>query len=164
MSFSRRKNIMASAGAFVLVFLVTLVFFLVEGRTRINGVIFFPEPTRKGLSGEPRRFYRQETLEGNVRLLVREMLLGPMDIRHTNIFPPNTSLKSVFVRDGAAYLDFSPDILFLDTHARLSFDELLAAVRQTVLFNYRQFADVIITINGQMPGYPSFFPKEGQNL
>ncbi|MCL1817723.1 MAG: GerMN domain-containing protein, partial [Spirochaetaceae bacterium] len=153
-----------SVGAFVLVFLIALVFFLFDGRTRINGVIFFPEPAQTGLSGEPRRIYRQETLEGNVRLLVREMLLGPMDIRHMNIFPPNTRLKSVFVRGAAVYLDFSPEILFLDTHTRLSFDELLAAVRQTVLFNFRQLADVIITINGQEPGYPSFFPGERQNL
>ena len=164
MSLSRNKNILASVGAFFLVFSIAFVFFLLEGRSWINGVIFFPEPAQAGLSGEPRRIHRQETLEGNVRLLVREMLLGPMDIRHINIFPPNTRLRSVFVRGSAAYLDFSPEILFLDSQARLGFDELLAAVRQTVLYNFRQLADVIITINGQEPGHPSFFPGEGLNL
>ena len=161
MNFSQNKSILVSAGAFVLVFLIALVFFLVEGRTRINGLIFFPEPARRGISGEPRRVYRQKTMEDNVQLLVREMLLGPMDIRHTNIFPQNTRLKSVLVRGSAVYIDFSPEILFLDAHTYLSFDELLAAIRQTVLFNFRKLTDVIITINGQEPGHPSFFPQKG---
>jgi hypothetical protein len=156
---SANKNIFASLGAFFLVFLAALVFFMKEGRTHINGMIFFPEPAQEGITGEPRRIYRQDSLEGNVRLLVREMLLGPMDIRHTNIFPPNTRLQSVFVRHGAAYLDFSPEIIFLDSQTRLSFDELLSAVRRTVLFNFRQLSDVIITVNGQMPGVASYFPR-----
>jgi hypothetical protein len=152
------KNILASTGAFFLVFLIALAFFLAEGRTRMYSIIFFPEPAREGVSGEPRRVFRQDTLEGNVRLLVREMLLGPMDIRHTNIFPPNTRLRSVFVRGGSAYLDFSPEIIFLDNKTRLSFDELLAAVRRTVLFNFRQLSAVVITVNGQVPGAGSYFP------
>jgi hypothetical protein len=158
---SVNKNIFASTGAFFLIFLAALVFFLGEGRTRINSIIFFPEPAQEGITGEPRRIYRQDTLEGNVRLLVREMLLGPMDIRHTNIFPPNTRLRSVFVRGGAAYLDFSPEIIFLDSQTRLSFDELLSAVRRTVLFNFRQLSGVIITVNGQIPGAGPYFPQGG---
>ena len=159
MSLSQNKNVLVSLGAFVMVFFIALAFFFIgDGRDRINGLIFFPEPARKGLSGEPRRIYRQETLEGNVRLLINEMLLGPMNIRHTSIFPMNTRLKSVLIREGVAYVDFTPDLLFPGAGARLSFDELLAAVRQTVLYNFRQLADVIITINGQEPGYASFIP------
>jgi hypothetical protein len=152
---------MVSSGAFFLVFLTALIFFLGEGRSRINCIIFFPEPTREGLTGEPRRIYRQKTPEENVRLLVREMILGPMDIRHTNMFPQNTRLRSVFVRNQTAYLDFSPEIIFLDSQMRLSFDELVAAIRRTVLFNFRQLSGVVVTVDGQIPGVVSFFPGDG---
>ncbi|MDR3201108.1 MAG: GerMN domain-containing protein [Spirochaetales bacterium] len=134
-----------------------------EGRSRINGLIFFPEPALKGISGEPRRMYRRDTLEENIRLLVREMILGPMDIRHTNMFPPNTRVRSVFVRNDTAYLDFSPEIIFLDSQMRLSFDELISAVQRTVLFNFRQLSGVVVTVNGQIPGVASFFPQEEAN-
>jgi hypothetical protein len=149
-----------SAGAFFLLFLVAMTFFFIEGRKRINGIIFFPEPTRTGVTGEARSMFRKDTLEQNVELLVREMILGPMDIRHMNIFPQNTSVRSVFVRKGVAYLDFSPEIMFLDSKTRLGFDELLAAVRQTVLFNFRRLSGVVITVDGQIPGTASFLPQE----
>jgi hypothetical protein len=156
-----QKNILVSAGAFFLLFLAAMIFFFIEGRAWINCIIFFPESAREGVTGEPRRIQRRDALEKNVELLVREMILGPMDIRHSNMFPHNTRLRSVFVRDEAAWLDFSPEILFLDSHIRLSFDELLAAVRRTVLFNFRELSSVVITIDGQLPGYPSFLPGEG---
>ena len=161
MSLSANKNILVSAGAFCLAFLIALTIFLVEGRTQISSIIFFPEPTLEGVTGEPRRIYRQETLAGNVRLLIREMLLGPMDIRHTNMFPPNTRIRSVFIRGDTAYLDFSPDIIFLDSQMRLSFDELVSAIRHTVLFNFRQLSEVVITVGGQVPGAVSYLPTEG---
>jgi len=158
---SVRKNILVSAGAFFLVFLVSFVVFLIEGRSRMNSIIFFPEPVLEGVTGEPRRLPRQKTPEGNARLLINEMILGPMDIRHTNIFPHNTRLRSVFIRHETAYLDFSPDIIFLDSKMRLSFDELVSAIRQTVLFNFRQLSHVVITVNGQIPGVASYLPPGG---
>jgi hypothetical protein len=153
-----QKNTFVSAGAFFLLFLISLIFFLKDGRTLINCIIFFPEPAYGDVTGEPRRVYRQETLEKNVLFLVREMVLGPMDIRHTNMFPRNTRIRSVFVRGAAAYLDFSPDIIFLGSEVKMSFDELLAAIRKTVLFNFRQLSDVIITVEGQLPGAAPYFP------
>ncbi|MDR1626021.1 MAG: GerMN domain-containing protein [Spirochaetia bacterium] len=156
-SFSgAQKNILASSGAFFLLFFGALAFFLWEGRARINCLIFFPESAQEGLTGEPRRIHRQDSPERNVELLVREMMLGPMDIRHTNVFPQGTRLRSVFVRDAAAYLDFSPEILFPDNQIRLSFEELMAAIRRTVLFNFRELSGVVVTVNGQLPGTPSF--------
>jgi hypothetical protein len=156
-SFSgAQKNILVSSGAFFLLFLTAMLFFLTEGRSRISCIIFFPESAQAGLTGEPRRIYRQDTFEKNVALLVREMILGPMDIRHTNMFPQGTRLRSVFVRGGLAYLDFSHEIIFLDNQIRLNFDELLAAIRRTVLFNFRELSGVVITVDGQLPGTASF--------
>jgi hypothetical protein len=159
LSSNIQKNILVSAGAFFLLFLIALIFFLKDGRSLINCIIFFPEPAYSGVTGEPRRIYRQETPEKNLLFLVREMVLGPMDIRHTNIFPRNTRIRSVFVRGGTAYLDFSPDIIFTGGEVKMSFDELLAAIRKTVLFNFRQLSDVIITVDGQLPGVASHFPS-----
>jgi hypothetical protein len=156
-----QKNILVSCGAFFLLFLAAMIFFFNEGRTRINCIIFFPQSAREGLTGEPRRIYRQGSAEENVGLLVREMILGPMDIRNTNMFPQNTRLRSVFVRDAVAYLDFSPEIIFFDNRTRLSFDELLAAVHRTVLFNFRELSSLVITIDGQIPGTVSFLRNGG---
>jgi hypothetical protein len=161
LSSNIQKNILVSAGAFFLLFLAALIFFLKDGRGVINCVIFFPEPAQQGLTGEPRRIRRQENLEKNVLSLVREMVLGPMDIRHTNMFPRDTRIRSVFVRRGTAYLDFSPDIIFPGGEIKMSFDELLSAIRKTVLFNFRQLSDVIITVDGQLPGVASYFSPVG---
>jgi hypothetical protein len=79
------------------------------------------------------------------------------------MFPPNTRVRSVFVRNDTAYLDFSPEIIFLDSQMRLSFDELISAVQRTVLFNFRQLSGVVVTVNGQIPGVASFFPQEEAN-
>jgi hypothetical protein len=158
-SAEQKKKTLA-AGAFLAVFLIALTAYLIGGRERMHCVIFFPETAAEELSGEPRSIYRQDTLSANIQALVNEMVLGPMDIRHANMFPRTTRVRSVFVRDGAAYIDFSEEVIFLGSENKTSFEELMSAVNRTVLFNFHTISRIVITIGGQEPGSPPYRPKK----
>lgn len=162
MIFQRKikKIAVASAAVFFGFFLTAVGFYIADGYTKNKHLIFFPEPARHNVTGETRIIHRQSSMEDDVLLLVKEIVLGPMDIRHTGVLPKNTKVRSVMVRDRTAYLDFSFDVLFLAEEVNMSFDESLSAVRKTILFNFRKLEDVIITIDGQIPGVPSFLAYE----
>lgn len=160
--FDMKKNIVITSGLFAGLFLFAFVAFVIDGFSGERRLLFFPEHGSGKVSGETRRIVKYGTLEENIDLFVQEIVLGPMEIRHARVLPPGTRIRSVLVREKTAIMDLSADVLFLGDEVKLSLEESLKVVKRSVLFNFRNLRDMVITVEGQLPGEPSYFPKDGK--
>jgi hypothetical protein len=148
----RFVQLICTLGGILLVFfLVSLFLFLfLEGNT-VERVLFFPHDITGILRGERRTMPKQETAEEDVELYLRELLLGPSSFVHSNLFPENTELHMVILREKILFVDFGDKIIFSQEYINRNFDWVVDAVKKSVRFNFPSIDTIIITINGQQP-------------
>ncbi|WP_020612271.1 GerMN domain-containing protein [Sediminispirochaeta bajacaliforniensis] len=132
-------------------FLLSLTLFLVQGREIRRKVFFFPQYKASMVAGESRNLPVRDDLEGNIELLVDEILLGPIVVTNERLFPEGTKLRTVMVRDKTVYIDLSIEAVLDTKNSELSFQEALGVLRKTVKFNYPSVEKIIITIDGETP-------------
>lgn len=77
-------------------------------------MFFFPQYKASMVAGESRNLPVRDDLEGNIELLVDEILLGPIEVTNERLFAEGTKLRTVMVRDKTAYIDLSIEAV-LDT-------------------------------------------------
>lgn len=128
---------------------------------RVERVLFFPGTTNEQLTGETRLLPRVPTLEADVHSVARDLLLGPSGIQHSRTLPRATRVQSVIIIEDRLFLDLSRDALYTAEEVRAELDVGLEALRRTLLFNFRRFEEIVITIAGQVP-YVSPFTPPGQ--
>jgi spore germination protein GerM len=154
----RKKSIWIPSAALILVFCISLIFFLVNGNRYERRVLFYPDAMSRVIRGETRYLPRYESEDKDITLLVRELLLGPEYIRYDNFVPDNTRLSSVILNKDKLYLDFSVDIARVDSKGFLHFDEIINLIKKTVMFNFKHIHTVNITVDGQVP-FSSYFEE-----
>ncbi|HOV62271.1 MAG TPA: GerMN domain-containing protein [Spirochaetia bacterium] len=147
-----KRPFFVGLGVFCGLFLVSLVFYLVIAYGSVERVLFFPRENSSTLAGELRVVPDKRGKEEDIRILISELLLGPAKLDLSRVVPRGTRLNSVLLRKGVLYVDFSNDIFLGRKESELSFDEMLAAVRKTILFNFKRIKSIIISIEGQIPG------------
>jgi len=103
---------------------------------------------RQSLANVQDHFYRTKTVAQD---MIDELLLGPETLHLDKIAPRGTKLKSLILRRGILYADFSDTIFLGEKVSELSFDEILQTMRKTILFNFKGIKSIIITIEGQIP-------------
>ena len=86
--------ILISVFAILSVLSMSIYFF---NNNLIKRVLFFPG--RSNFSGEMRRIPRQDNVEADVELLIRELILGPYKIDHQRAVPENTKLQNLLIRN-----------------------------------------------------------------
>lgn len=91
-----------------------------------------------------------------MRLLVQDMILGPMRIQHGRLLPRTTDVRSLILQDGTVYIDLSAHVMEDDPAVRIPLDEALQAFSDTLMYNFRSLEDVVVTIDGQTPFAPAF--------
>jgi spore germination protein GerM len=138
-------------GLFAGLFLVSLLFYLMLERGSVERVLFFPQENSSTLVGELRDLPDKRGKEEDIRVLIDELLLGPETLHLDKIAPRGTKLKSLILRRGILYADFSDTIFLGEKVSELSFDEILQTMRKTILFNFKGIKSIIITIEGQIP-------------
>ena len=74
-----------------------------------------------------------------------------MNIEFSRLMPMQTELRTVLLRDSTLYLDFSEDILFYTEEVPLNFDEMTAALKESIMYNYYYVKKIIVTIQGEQP-------------
>jgi hypothetical protein len=134
--------------AFLLV--CSLALFLAGGHWA-RRVLFFPETISRKLAGETRYLPRRGGLEGNVRLLVEEALLGPALPLHQRILPRSTRLQTVLVHRGAVIVSLSGGILLQDPECPFTPLEALEALGTLIRFNFPRARSLQLLIEGQVP-------------
>ena len=147
---SDRLLLAAGAGALALLLAVSLVLFLAGGHWA-RRVLFFPETISRKLTGEIRYLPRRSGLEGNVRLLVEEALLGPALPLHQRILPRSTHLQTVLVHSGTLIVSLSEGILQADPECPFSPLDALQALGTLIRFNFPGARSLQLLIEGQVP-------------
>jgi hypothetical protein len=141
-------------------FLIALAFYLIWPPETQARTLFFPGTTDTRLSGERRLVPRVRAGERKVYLVVEELVLGPIEIKHGRLLPRSTEVNFVAISGTTAYIDVSTDILFPGAEVRVDVTTSIAGIRDSVLYNFRWLDEVEVTIGGQVPFEPAFFLQE----
>jgi len=145
-----RRLIASAAGALFLLLAISLALFLAGGHW-VRRVLFFPETISRKLAAETRYLPRRGGLEGDVKLLIEEALLGPALPLHQRILPRSTHLQTVLVHRGTLIVSLSGGILIQDPECPFSPLEALQALGTLIRFNFPRARSLQLLIEGQVP-------------
>jgi len=144
--------ILIASGCLLVLFLLSLFFFFVPRRPWTRRVLFFPKPGAAGLYGETRLLPERRGLEESLQLLVDELILGPVSPKLSKLMPREVRADSVIARKGVVYLNLSRELVLGERRDSVSFDLIIEAAGNTVLFNFPQVRRLYIFVDGQVPG------------
>jgi len=113
-------------------------------------VLFFPTVSSARLAGEERLVPLKKG-EDAVRILLAEIILGPVLPNHIRILPKKTRVTSLLWRKDSVYVNFSNHILNTDGEINYSYEEILFAAGNSILFNFPRIKHLYIFIDGQIP-------------
>ena len=143
-------------GLFVLCLVVSLVWYFIAGADSVKRTLFFPKATRMGLPedafflGEIRFLPRMGEVEADVRLLVEDLVLGPVQPDHAPFLPASLEVDSVVFDKGELYIGLSKN--FIDENPEwITMDEQLQGIANTVLYNFPRTKQLHLLIDGQIP-------------
>ena len=144
------RPLLISSALFGLILAAALILFVLGGRWK-QQVLFFPGMETARLSGESRFLPRRDTLEGRIRLLAEEAVLGPADPTLRRYLPKEMEIQSVVVRQGVAYVGVSRHLLQGTEQYRGSAEEALQALANTILYNVHRIRKLYLLVDGQLP-------------
>lgn len=145
LKLEKRPVILISALA--LVFLVSISVYLFNNNL-VRRVIFFPGVS--SFSGEMRRIPKQDTVEADVELLIRELILGPYRIDHLRTVPENTKLQNLLIRDKSLlYIDFSADLIVYDDDFNIVAEKMAMLIRRNIIYNFPFLEEITLSVDGQ---------------
>lgn len=144
-----------AAGALLsAVFVLSVLLYLGTGTERIRRVLFFPDSGSGKLAGEEHFVPRARGTEESVRMLVKELLLGPASYELGRLLPRSVSLRSVSLRERVLYVDFSTDLVLDEGVVPLRLGEILQGVANNAYFNFPRLRGVYVFVHGQIPELP----------
>lgn len=110
--------------------------------------LYFASDDASGLIPEPRQIPAFEIETDGIRLALEELIRGPQRAG-VGMIPETVTLRSVFVREGVAYIDFSGDIIEDFVGGSASEYLLIASIVQTVSANFPDVKGVKILVDGK---------------
>lgn len=156
MSFDQNRPLYVGLALLIAAFLISLIWMLIVTHDRAERILFFPGHINPRLHGEARIVPRHGDLERDVDEVVKELFLGPADLSMGRVVPQEAEVRALMVRGRTVYIDLEPRIMFLQDQLNLSLEEAFEAIGQTIQYNFRGVRNVVITVNGQLPGQPHF--------
>jgi hypothetical protein len=135
-------------------FVLSLLLYLGTGTERVRRVLFFPDAESGKLAGEEHFVPRTRGTEESVRMLVKELLLGPASYELGRLLPRSVKLRSVSLRERVLYVDFSTDLVLDAAAAPLGLAEIVQGVANNAYFNFPRLRGVYIFVHGQIPDLP----------
>jgi len=144
------KPLLIASGLFGVILAAAVVLFMLGGRWKQH-VLFFPGLDTVKLSGESRFLPRRNTLEGKVRLLAEEAVLGPANPTLRRYLPRELEIQSVVVHQGVAYVGVSRHLLEGTEQFRGSAEDALQALANTILYNVHRIRKLYLLVDGQLP-------------
>ncbi len=136
-------------------FLLAVILINLEN-ARLKQVLLFPLDNGNGVNAELRMIKKYKTKEVRIAHTVKEMLLGPAILELDRIVPLGTKLQSLILNDQTLFLDFSKDFFQMDSGLSFPFSDRIDLIKRNLKFNYPFLKEVVITINGQLPGSPYY--------
>jgi len=142
----KRTLILISILLFLLILSLSVYFF--ADNNLVRRVLFFPD--RSNNSGEIRRLPRQKTLESDIELFLKEMILGPYKIDHLRIIPEKTRLQNLILRDKSSlYIDFSADFIVTENELSIVTSEMIELISKNLRYNFPILEEITLSVDGQ---------------
>ena len=144
----------------ILISLLTVIFLLNLDRGRNSYVMFFPLDSQSGGNAEIRTIHRHRTENIRMERFISELILGPVELELNPFIPEGTKLNTLIHSDQTLYLDFNRH--FIDESARiaLNYNERMDYLNRNIHFNFPGIKEIVITVEGQVPGAEFFFLSE----
>lgn len=140
-------------GILALSLIVSGLLFFINGTDTHKQVLFFPIYRSSECAGEERLLPTKPTTEGEIELLVKEILLGPFNVNYVPVLPRETTIRTLMLRDKVLFIDFSGAVVSQESDSRLTFEEALKCVRKSITFNYPHIDRIVFTVNGEQPDF-----------
>jgi hypothetical protein len=154
----------------IVVLLFSLGLFLLGDTRKVQRTFFFPEvkaphrDTEDRISGEERVIPRQRKVLDNIRLLVEEVILGPLSHIHSRLVSSEVKVYSLVLDQRVLYLNLSGDMLKPDSQVAQPLEVQIQALGNTVLFNFPFLKKVFIFVEGQIPDFSGTYGQDSYNL
>jgi hypothetical protein len=148
-----------SAAAATALFVVALVLFLLVPAQRNDRYrLAFPDTAGGALHYEWRILPDRSGTREKARLLLEEMMLGPVSLGAVPFFPESSELQSVLYdrSDRTLYIDFDPSFVVESENGLYPFPDLTALIERNLRHNINGIDRIFVTIAGQLPGAPRF--------
>lgn len=146
------RLLLTAGSSFGLILVLSLTLYLFFSHQLTRTTLFFPDQISKKLSGETRFLPFGADKEKNMELLVEEILLGPALDANLKLVPRDGQVRSLLLRQGTIYLDLSAEIVLTDKEVVFTTAQALQAIREALLYNFRDVRNVVITVAGQETG------------
>jgi len=135
---------------FIALFILSIILVQI-GMGRARQVLFFPMDNGKSTDAEIRLIPRIRDREERILETVKELLLGPSELKLNNILPAGTKIRTVILREKTLYLDFSEHFIYDSRGMTLPYGERIELLKRNLMFNYPFLDNISITVNGQIP-------------
>ena len=142
---------------------ISFVLFFVLEADKVERVLFFPGNISEDVFGEERVLKNYSDSERDMRLVVEELILGPTSLYRSSVLPKETRIQLFMLRENVAYVDLSREAVSQTGNVHIDFELAESLLRRALHFNFRSLEEVIITVEGQLPGKSRFTIENRQN-
>ena len=136
----------AAAGLFLGACLFSAVLYAKNSSTE-RTLFYFRSFDRDDLCTEM-RYLPRNPVQGEVRLFVDELLLGPMTNRYKSIFVPGTQAEFCIVEGDTLYLGLSREALQVDAEME-SIRDSVALLKRNIVKRFTKINTVLVYIDGK---------------
>ena len=139
------KKIIFTSVILILVFIFSLVFYLIQ--TNSNRRIFLFESLDDDKVHIEIRYLPKIEKEKQIQQYIDELLLGPLHDRYRPLFSRNTKILSCFQRDNVLYLDLSEEAIL---QSGISSETIKAVelLEKNIKKNFHNINEVILFMMG----------------
>ena len=140
------KKLIILASILFLIFLTSLIFYLVELKS--NKMIFIFQSLDDDKTHFEIRYLPQVEKEQRIKQYIDDLLLGPITDRYRPLFADGTKINSCYVRDKILYIDLSEEAVL---QKGISSDTKTAVelLKLNITKNFNGINDVILSMMGQ---------------
>ncbi len=124
-----------------------------------ESAFFYQNVGSGGLRAEIRQVLPGKGFEDEVERVVAEYLLGPVSPGLRELFPEETSLRSLIYRKKILYIDLSKEAVLAGDEAGIGF----LALERTVRSAFPGISSIRVTIDGQIPDGTRLARMNGRN-
>ncbi len=119
--------------------------------------LWYPKARAAGIGTELRLIRASGGVEAELKALIEELILGPMDPNLSPLALADAGVRSIFVRGRVMYVDFSSDVLFGRRHSNGVYERPLVSPS-------RFFELTEMTIKRNFPSYRIVLTVEGREM
>ena len=151
-----KKHTVLAATLLTTALAISILWVLILPQEKRQKVLFFPNGVTGEIAGEEHLLPREPSREATVHAFLEELILGPHTLGAVPVFPEDTEIELLMLRDRRLYVDFSPQILQSEQEMTVSFDDTLSIVTHNLRYNFPAIRTITYTVAGQLPGEPRF--------